>query len=221
VIEMQTASRPIIPFPELMLMSSWQYVHADPSIHLFDEAVNRWALWLPLNAVVLELGCCETDFSKWLKFARPDVRLVGVDVNPCDAQRYDKVYHQPAESLDFPTGSFDAVIALGSLEHFGLGFYGDPINGTADCEVVALAERFLKSGGWLYYDVPWTPTQGYITDNRHFRVYDDEQLAERVTAGLIETHRAYAHGNTDVWQDERPSVPTIPFWYVIRRLEKR
>ena len=41
-----------------------------------------------------------------------------------------------------------------------------------------------------------------------------------VGAMMVETHRAYAHGHTDVWQETRPEAPTVPFWYVIRRLVK-
>lgn len=197
----------------------WQYPHGDPSVHLFDEAVRRWELTLPDGAVVVELGCCETDWHRWLTQARPDVQLTGVDPNACEGYR--GVFIQgTAEAVDFRAGSVDAVVALGSLEHFGLGFYGDPICETADMEAVANVERWLKPGGWFYVDVPWTPERYYITENRHFRVYDDVALEERITGGLVEQRRAYAHGETDVWQDVRPGAPTVPFWYVIRLLEK-
>ena len=199
------------------LDASWVYPHGDPSVHLFDEAVRRWGLALPEGATVVELGCCETDFSRWLTEARPDVTLIGVDVHAPQDYR-GAVLQQSAESVDFPP--CDAEIALGALEHFGLGFYGDPVRETADVETIAHVADALKPGGWCYYDVPWTPETGYVTENRHFRVYDDGMLAARVTAGLMETHRAYAHGSTDVWQDARPEAPTVPFWYVIRRLEK-
>jgi SAM-dependent methyltransferase len=201
------------------LAASWQYPHGDPSVSLFSEAVRRWALDLPIGAKVVELGCCETDFSKWLKAARPDLILYGIDPNVCEG--YQGVWlRTTAEAADFDPASVDAVIALGSLEHFGLGFYGDPVNDTADMEATANVERWLKPGGWFYYDVPWTPGTYYVTENRHFRVYDDAALRDRVTGGLDPTQAAYANGSTDVWQDARPVEPMTPYWYAVRLLEK-
>jgi SAM-dependent methyltransferase len=201
------------------LSDTWKYPNGDPSVSLFNQAVTRWDLTLPAGARVLELGCCETDFHEWLRRARPDVELVGVDVNPMAG--YQGTFLQmPAETCAFNYGDFDAVIALGSIEHFGLGFYGDPINETADLEVVAMVERWLRPGGWFYYDVPWTPEAHYVTTNRHFRVYDDATLASRLHAGLIPTHRGFASGDRDVWTDSRPTAPMVPFWYAIELLRK-
>jgi hypothetical protein len=201
------------------LANSWRYPHADPSVHLFDEAVTRWQLDLPLNAKVIELGCAETDFSKWLTAARPDITLVGIDPNLVEGYHGQFIQEAMPAVWQEPE-SVDAVIALGSMEHFGLGFYGDPVMANADVATVERVQGWLKPGGWFYLDVPWTPGSYYITENRHFRVYDDEALFERLTADLVETNRAYAHGTRDVWQEDRPEAPMIPFWYVIRRLEK-
>lgn len=201
------------------LRERWHYPHGDPSIKLFDEAIKRWTLSLPHGAEVLELGCCETDFSKWLKVARPDIFLFGCDVNHV-SEGYDAIYTCPAEQIHRDAASLDAVIALGSIEHFGLGFYGDPLNDTADIETVALVESWLKPGGWFYFDVPWTPETHYVTENRHFRVYDDATLQTRLHGGLVPTQRGYASGDRDVWQDERPAEPMTPFWYAIELLEK-
>ena len=198
---------------------SWTYPHNDPSVHLFDDAVKTWKLDMPQGGNVLELGCCETDFNRWLANADPDVRLVGVDVNPYEGYR-GTFYQQPAETLEFAPNSFDAVVALGSIEHFGLGFYGDPLNETADAETVALVERWLRPGGWFFYDVPWTPETGYVTENRHFRVYDDAMLYDRLTGGLLPVGRLYAHGETAISQYARPAAPMVPFWYCMRVLRK-
>jgi hypothetical protein len=202
------------------LTDSWRYPNADPSIHLFDEAVQRKWLEMPPDALVVELGCAENDFSQWLKQARPDVRLVGID--PSHVAGYAGEYRQEAmPQVVFETATVDAVIALGSLEHFGLGFYGDPLCEQCDIATIERVEGWLKPGGWFYHDVPWTPGSYYVTENRHFRVYDDQALMERITGTLVETHRAYANGSTDVWQDARPGCPMVPFWYVIRKLEKQ
>lgn len=199
--------------------ATWQYAGSDPSITLFDRAVTMWGLDLPPGARVLELGCCETDFHSWLLKADPTIQLTGMDVNPCPG--YSGTFiKEPAESWHFDDNSFEAVILLGSLEHFGLGFYGDPVNDLADAQTLWNICRWLVPGGWCYYDVPWTPQQFYITENRHFRVYDDAKLRALDHGYLRPVSRMYAHGETDAYQPIRPTQPTTPFWYVQRLVEK-
>jgi SAM-dependent methyltransferase len=204
----------------------WSYPHGDPSVKLWDYAVQAGWIDLPLGASVLELGCCETDWHKWMKRSDPRLYLVGADVNPCDG--YSGFFvRAPAEGLSacmVPGDGFDAVVLLGSLEHFGLGYYGDPENERADIQALKIAARWLKPGGFLYYDVPWTPAEYYITANRHFRVYDDAALAGRITpAGLTLERQAWAVGNPDPPPElisERPTEPMVPFWYCVRLLRK-
>lgn len=199
---------------------AWTYPHGDPSILQFDRAVKSGWMDLPAGARVLELGCCETDFSHWLLQADPAIQLTGVDVN--DAHDFRGAFVKgAAEAQDFPPNSFEAVICLGSLEHFGLGFYGDPVNPRAQQQVAWKIGNWLVPGGWWYYDVPWTPEQSYVTENRHFRVYDDAALmALDEYACLQPKARAYAHGETTAPQPIRPTSPTTPFWYVSRLVEK-
>jgi SAM-dependent methyltransferase len=199
----------------------WTYAEADPSILLFDRAVKAWGLELPEGARVLELGCCETNFSHWLRRADPNVRLTGVDVNSMSPNEdYKGLFVQSAaERCDFDPSSFEAVIILGALEHFGLGFYGDPVDEDADIKTLLKVADWLVPGGWVYYDVPWTPRTHYVTENRHFRVYDDFTLP--MVDGLTPTRRAYAHGETLQPHGPRPEQPVVPFWYVSRLLEKQ
>ena len=199
---------------------TWRYDHGDPSILLFDRAVKAGWIDLPPGARVLELGCAETDFSHWLLKADPTIQLTGVDVNV--PQQFEGTFIRGnASDHDFGVSTFDAVILLGSLEHFGLGFYGDGIDGEADMRAIEQAERALVPGGWCYYDVPWTPAEGYTTENRHFRVYDDKQVSYRISGrSLWPKHRMYAHGETNAYQPIRPDVPATPFWYLQRLLEK-
>ena len=197
---------------------TWSYPHGDPSILLFDRAVKAGWIDLPPGARVLELGCAETDFSHWLLKADPTIQLTGVDVNV--PQQFEGTFIRgAAEAQHFKPSSFEAVICLGSLEHFGLGFYGDPLNIDADKQVIENASMWLVPGGWCYYDVPWTPDRHYITENRHFRVYDDPVI-RKMDNWLTPKHRMYAHGETNAYQPIRPDVPATPFWYLQRLLEK-
>jgi SAM-dependent methyltransferase len=201
----------------------WRYEHGDPSIKLFDYAVKAGWIEQREGAVVLELGCCETDFSKWWKSADIGGYLVGIDINVPQGGHYDYFEQSDASTMWNQPNWFDAVILLGSLEHFGLGFYGDPISEDADCRTMQNVARWLKPGGWCFVDVPWTPESFYITDNRHFRVYDDAALRSRITGGLTVEREAWAVGHPDpppALVDERPDEPMSPFWYNVRVLRK-
>lgn len=200
--------------------AGWSYPNADPSIVLFDRSVQHLGLDLPPGARVLELGCCENDFSEWLLKADPTIQLTGVDVNPCPG--YAGSFIQgPAEEQTFPPASFEAVLCLGSFEHFGLGFYGDPVNDRAQQITSWRIGQWLVPGGVWHYDVPWTPATSYVVENRHYRVYDDVELRKLdLGAGVTPKARLYAHGQTDAIQWTRPTTATTPFWYVQRLVEK-
>lgn len=199
---------------------AWSYPNGDPSILLFDRAVKAGWIDLPKGARVLELGCCETDFHEWLLKADPTIQLTGVDVNDCPG--YSGTFIKgPAEAQAFEPNSFEAVICLGSLEHFGLGFYGDPVNEHAQPLVAENVGMWLVPGGWWYYDVPWTTDKSYITENRHFKVYDDKEIEVLDGYGFLRPlRRMYAHGETNAEQPIRPTSPTVPFWYLQRLVEK-
>ena len=50
--------------------------------------------------------------------------------------------------------SIESISALHSIEHFGLGRYGDPIDPDADHKAMQSLQRVLKPGGKLYFAVP-------------------------------------------------------------------
>ncbi len=49
---------------------------------------------------------------------------------------------------------FDAAISISSIEHDGLGRYGDPINPNGDLQAMRLLKRKLKPGGLLFLGIP-------------------------------------------------------------------
>jgi SAM-dependent methyltransferase len=57
--------------------------------------------------------------------------------------------------LSFPASFFDAVICLSSLEHVGLGVYGDTWHEPGDLAAVRELCRVLKSGGTLILSTPY------------------------------------------------------------------
>lgn len=68
--------------------------------------------------------------------------------------------------------SFDCVIALSTLEHIGLGWYGDEQGETLDCEAVRQIYTLLKSNGNFILTVPY----GKKATTPVHRIYDREAL---------------------------------------------
>jgi len=81
---------------------------------------------------------------------------------------------------DYLAGQFDPVdiiVSYSSLEHSGLGRYGDGLNPEGDKEAVAQAWCMLRPGGLLVLGVPNScATTGHLDFNAH-RVYGFERLA--------------------------------------------
>lgn len=167
---------------------NWTYDGGDPSLILFTTAVQRFGLTLPERAVVAELGCAETDWLERMQDQNPTLKLTGVDTRwHAHTQGYEPV-RIVGNALDpnlFAPQSLDAVVMLGALEHFGLGFYGDPMDEDGDTTTMRNVAQWLKPGGWVYADVPCNPSYA-VTDNRHFRIYGYGDYTMRLVMPLWE-----------------------------------
>ena len=59
-----------------------------------------------------------------------------------------------AEEFNKNPRKFDVILSISSIEHDGLGRYGDPINPNGDLEFMAKAKSLLKEGGHMILAVP-------------------------------------------------------------------
>lgn len=212
----------------------WAYDGTDPALALFTAAMTRFNLRFPPYSRILELGCAESDWLERMRRWDASFDLIGVD-----ARRHER--HQPEPNVKivegsainpdlFPEDSFDWVVLLGALEHFGLGFYQDEVKPEGDTQTMQNIARWLKPGGFVYFDVPVQPhfwnverfQQGlaeesyHVTENRHFRMYTPFAVGERlIVPGLIELNRGYSlpepHAGT--WCHE-PREQLVPYWFV-------
>jgi SAM-dependent methyltransferase len=88
-----------------------------------------------------------------------------------------------AKQLSLPDESYDVVLSLSTLEHFGLGRYGDEFDLDGDKKALREMVRILKSGGHLIFTTTLTKSQPSIGFNAH-RIYSREMLRERCE-GLV------------------------------------
>lgn len=202
---------------------TWTYTESDPALMLFTAAVSRFNLRFQSGSKVLELGCAESDWLERMHRADPSLRLTGVDARPQDriARGYTLVQGDAMDPTLFQPESFDWIVLLGSLEHFGLGFYGDPLEEDGDMWAMANVARWLKPGGFVYFDVPCQPTFR-VQPNRHFRSYAPHDVIMRLLPKpLREVNRGYSlpEPNAGVWC-HAPMVERVPYWFVAVLAEK-
>ncbi|MGE0451720.1 MAG: class I SAM-dependent methyltransferase [Vicinamibacterales bacterium] len=221
----------------------WSYEGSDPALMLFTAAIARFGMTFPAGARILELGCAESDWLERMAAAGQGFDLVGVDARRerRTATGFTLVQGSGTTPDLFPDAYFDRVVLLGALEHFGLGFYGDPIQADGDVVTLQNVARWLRPGGFVYFDVPVQPTYA-VMPNRHFRVYaPDLPGATRDTAtggrwwpppgtitrrlirpsGLIEVNRAYSlpEPNCGTWCHV-PTEARTPYWFCAVLAEK-
>ncbi|NJM87868.1 MAG: DUF268 domain-containing protein [Hydrococcus sp. RU_2_2] len=72
-----------------------------------------------------------------------------------------------------PSASFDCAIALSTLEHIGLGWYGDKTGAMLDCEAVRQIYSLLKLDGSFILTVPY----GKKAITPIHRIYNRETLS--------------------------------------------
>ena len=57
-------------------------------------------------------------------------------------------------NLDFESDSIESISCMHTIEHIGLGRYGDPIDPKADITAIEELKRIVKRGGSLFIVVP-------------------------------------------------------------------
>jgi SAM-dependent methyltransferase len=112
-----------------------------------------------------------------------------------------------AKKLNLPDDSFDLVLSLCALEHFGLGRYGDEFDLVADQKAFAEMVRVLKPGGRLIFTTTVTRAQPAIAFNAH-RIYNHQRLRALCASLICVEERFYSHRKKDFCPPEE--VTTDP-----------
>lgn len=159
-------------------LAEWSYTGNDYCCQFFTTALAAFAPPIPPDASVLEIGCAELD---WIALARktwPQMSITGIDMRKT---KQSGVIHGDVLTHGFTEASFDWIVSISAIEHIGLGHYQDPKHVDGDTVAMERAYRWLKPGGWMYFDVPWNAgIDAYQVVGTSHRVYDDERILLRL-----------------------------------------
>jgi SAM-dependent methyltransferase len=177
-----------------------------PAVPVLSERLVEYPLLFqyldlePAGSHLLDFGCVEDLLP--LHLCGLGYRVTGLDFRPYPF-RHRRFEFIQADILDWapPSNAFDAAIAMSTVEHVGLGAYGDPR--TADGDKVAV-EKLLdatRPGGRLFLTVP----AGRSTTTATMRVYDSDRLNALVPGA--EVIRFFAKpGRHGEWSEIEPEA---------------
>ncbi len=97
-----------------------------------------------------------------------------------------------AKRLDLPDESFDLVLSMCALEHFGLGRYGDEFDLKADQKAFTEMIRVLKAGGRLIFTTTITGAPPAIAFNAH-RIYNQTMIKKFCSGLQCVEEKFYSH----------------------------
>lgn len=202
---------------------SWAYDGHDIGLRLFTEALKAGApMTVTPGMRVLEVGCCEADWLGLAHTAWPDVTLIGIDTQATDdADSTGTVTRMRADVLNpglFAPMSLDAVVSISTIEHVGLGHYGDPVAAIGDSRALWNIRTWLKPGGWLYFDVPYSSDE-YRVLGTEYRVYDEPAVTTRLCRGLGVTGQRLWVDRWRGYADCHGTVMPDPIAWDTRRVE--
>ena len=158
----------------------------DPETFLF---MSRFAESPP--GKLLEVGSQHAPLASYL--ASQGFEVHGVDLRDRDQQ--DNYTHykndfcrMPVEFIKEHWASFDIVVSISAIEHFGLGTYAedteaDVVNLAYDVHAMRYIWDLLKDGGVAYISVPFAGR--YVVNGKHWRTYDLIALLQRLCNSFV------------------------------------
>ncbi len=139
---------------ELPILTEWAETSAMLGAYFFQDLLV--ARWVRSDAPVrhVDVGSRIDGFIGHLAVFR-EVEVI--DIRPAPTVIPNVIFHQLAlmEDLDSRLrDSAESLSCLHTIEHFGLGRYGDPLDPRGHLKGLAQLKRMVKPGGLLYLSTP-------------------------------------------------------------------
>jgi SAM-dependent methyltransferase len=162
--------------------------------------VMRALASLEPGATVLDVGAAESTLA--FSLATLGYRVTALDLHPYPLQ-HPNLRSVKAPVQEWETAeTFDAVMCLSTIEHIGLGAYGEPaLDEGADLEAMRRIRQLTAPGGLLVLTAPFGP-KGQTARQR---VYDGPALEKLLEGWDVEDLTVLHHVDPTTWVVEEAS----------------
>ncbi len=135
---------------------------------------NQWILNnLPKEKIkILDVGCCDSFFVFYLLDNGYDTW--GIDIRDCPINNFYK--QDISKKTTIPDNSFDIITCISTIEHIGLGSYGDRKDIKGDLSAMQEIRRILKPKGLLLLTIPYSSVFNIEKGTSDARLYDSKRL---------------------------------------------
>ncbi len=144
-------------------------------------------------AKVLDIGCSSSPVA--LQLAMLIYNVTGIDYTQYGMRHQNlRFLKGDFNQYNFGKDRFDIVVAMNTIEHMGLEYYGNEtlLDKQADIKAMTKAKELLEKGGQLIfsakYGIPDTIT---ISGKPFLRVYDDKALDVLLSAMHVDNIEYY------------------------------
>jgi len=153
---------------------------------------------------ILDVGCSESLVS--FELASAGFHVVGVDIRDYPLQ-HPNLQFLRADICDtgLQAASFDAGIALSTVEHIGLGFYGDTHDDATLDGAMREIWRVLRPGASLLVTVPF----GRAALTPQHRIFDSDSLRSLLSRFEIEKLEFAVKLDLRTWQFPAPEAEAV------------
>jgi len=154
-------------------------------------------------AAILDVGSVESTIS--LSLAAMGYKTTALDLRPYPyAHPNLEVAVSRLEEFDRPDGSFDAILCISTIEHVGLGWYGEARQQPdADRKAIERLGELLKPGGPLVLTVPF----GRAGVDAVQRTYDDAMLDALLDGWTIQSREIVRQADDRTWSTDAETGP--------------
>lgn len=118
---------------------------------------DLWAAKLIIKSGIkshFDIGSRIDGFIAHLLAADIDVTMIDVRKFPREVEHLHTIVDDATNLVQIPDESINSISALCSLEHFGLGRYGDPIDPEACFKCFDNIQKKMQKGGQLFLSLP-------------------------------------------------------------------
>ncbi len=213
-------------FPHLNGLTRWPYYASTLALSaahkvrarlfggrvLVNERIVEYPLilrWLRSEGRILDIGCVSSRLP--IQLASLGYTVHGLDTRAYPFHHPNFTFHQADLFRWEPKAPYDTIILLSTLEHFGLGGYGDLVLPDADREALARIIPWLAPNGQLLVSLPF----GKAGITPKHRIYDQSRL-KLMFADFEWIDQAYFQRVNDAWvpgsaeQLSDVASPTLP-----------